>query len=87
MKIKEVLEQPIDIAIALLRSYGVRAISIDGLSLTLGHLPVDKTTYIEPSRFEDESKDDKLPCGHTIWEANAEGECLMGCLPETKKEE
>ena len=87
MKICDILNQPLDIAIPLLRHYGVRAISVDGVSLTLGHLPTTKETYVEPSRFEDESKDDKLPCGHPIWEGNDAGECLHGCLSSTKNEE
>lgn len=78
MKLRDILEQPIDIAIPLLRSYGVRAISVDGVSITLGHLPTTKETYVEPSRFEDES-DDKLHCGHNTWESNDAGECLHGC--------
>ena len=87
MKIKEILDQPLDIALPLLRSYGVRALSVDGVSITLGHLHAENKTYVEPSRFEDESKDDKLSCGHSIWEGNNTGECLHGCLPETKNEE
>ena len=87
MKITDLKDLDIDILLPLLRQSGIRSICFGDVSLTLGHLPTTKETYIEPSRFEDESKDDKLPCGHTIWEANAEGECLMGCLPQTKTEE
>jgi hypothetical protein len=87
MKIKDILEQPLDIALPLLRSYGVRALSVDGISITLGHLPAEQKTYVEPSRFEDDSKDDKMSCGHSIWEANETGECLHGCLSDTKNED
>jgi len=87
MKLKELCELDIDILIPMLRSYGIRALSIGDVSLTISPGPNAVKTEWEPSRFEDEREQEKLPCGHSVWEANEKGECLMGCLPETKKEE
>lgn len=84
MKLKELQDLPYDILLPLLHECGVKTISFGDTSITLqdNYKPNRPT---EPSRFEDESKDDKQPCGHSIWEANEVGECLHGCLPQKEE--
>lgn len=85
MKINDLRELPIADLLSFLRENGIRSISIGDVSLTLS--PKQPAVQWEPSRFEDEGDKQKLSCGHSIWEANNEGECLHGCIPENKKED
>jgi hypothetical protein len=83
MKLKELSNLDLDHLVSTLRLYGITQYSHDGVHITVGPSlsPVEHIS----TPFEDEQE--QLPCGHSIWESNDEGECLHGCLHTDKVEE
>lgn len=86
MKLKELFDLDSKLLIQFMREEGIVSLAADGHSITLsqGITPVKS---IEPSRFDDDGEKEKLPCGHSIWEANELNECLYGCEGEPKPED
>jgi len=69
-----------------MREEGIRSLSYEGNTITLSPTRKPVKAEVEPSRFDDDAVAEKLPCGHSIWEANELNECLFGCLDAPKEE-
>jgi hypothetical protein len=80
MKIKELFGLDSELLVKWMRDSGVSHLAGDGYSITLTNILPPVKSVSEPSHFQDELEKEKLPCGHSIWEANEMGECLMGCV-------
>jgi hypothetical protein len=86
MKIKELFDLDSELLLKWMRDSGVSHLSGGGYTITLTESVPPVKTIGEPSRFEDELEKEKLPCGHSIWEANEMGECLHGCVGKPKED-
>jgi hypothetical protein len=85
MKINELFSLDTTLLVKFMRDAGIVHLQGGGYCLTLtDNNPAVKE--IEPSRFEDDGKSEQQPCGHSIWEANEAGECLHGCLVNSKED-
>ena len=84
MKINELQDLHLEHLISTLRHHGIRTITFGGTSITLGAAPL-KESPIEA--LERDIEEEKLSCGHSLWEANSMGECLHGCLKDLTLEE
>jgi len=84
MKINELQDLHIEDLISILRRHGIRTITFGGTSITLGTAPLKESPT---EALERDIEEEKLSCGHSLWEANSIGECLHGCLKESSLEE
>ena len=87
MKLKDLFDLDSKLLIQFMREEGITSLSADGHSITLSQGIPPVKAVVEPSRFDDELDKEKLPCGHSIWEANELNECLHGCEGEPKPED
>ena len=88
MKLKDLFDLDSKLLIQFMREEGIVSLAADGHSITLSQgTPPVKVKELEPSRFDDDGDKEKLPCGHSIWEANELNECLHGCEGEPKVED
>lgn len=87
MKIKNLLELDLEDIILHMKAHGLETLSANGVTLTLSNSHAPVKAELPPSQFENELEKEKLPCGHSVWEANELDECLHGCIQSNVKEE
>lgn len=87
MKIKNLFDLDLEDIVLHMKALGISSLCHSGVSLTLSERVAPVKAELPPSQFENELDKEKLPCGHSIWEANELDECLHGCIQSNVKEE
>jgi hypothetical protein len=85
MRLQDLIDLETDVLLRFMREEGIKHLSVGNLSITLAENAGEvKAQALEPSRFDDEQE--KLPCGHFLYEANELNECLHGCQGKPKED-